>query len=108
MFCYQCEQTSKSVACTVKGVCGKVDEVASLQDALIYSLKGLALVVEQALPTGIVSPDTYAFLAGSLFMTLTNVNFDSQAITDRTVEAVDRREVLKTGLLELLPGLVLP
>ena len=78
MFCYQCEQTSKSVACTVKGVCGKEDEVASVQDALIYALKGLALVVEQAAPAGIVPADTYPFLAGSLFMTLTNVNFDSR------------------------------
>jgi hydroxylamine reductase len=104
MFCYQCEQTSKSVACTVKGVCGKEDEVASIQDALIYALKGLALVVEQAAPQGLVPPDTYPFVAGSLFMTLTNVNFDPQALWGRTVEAVDRREALKTALIDLHPG----
>jgi hydroxylamine reductase len=98
MFCYQCEQTSKSVACTVKGVCGKEDEVASLQDALIYSLKGLALVIEQAAPKGLVPPDTYPFVAGSLFMTLTNVNFDPQAIKQRVDDAVERREAIKTAL----------
>ena len=63
MFCYQCEQTSRSVACTVKGVCGKEDEVASVQDALIYSLKGLALVVEQAAPLG-TSPTGHLPLPG--------------------------------------------
>ncbi len=104
MFCYQCEQTSKSVACTVKGVCGKEDEVASIQDALIYALKGLALVVEQAEPRGLVPPETYPFVAGSLFMTLTNVNFDPQALWGRTVEAVDRREALKAALVDLQPG----
>jgi hydroxylamine reductase len=108
MFCYQCEQTSKSVACTVKGVCGKEDEVASVQDALIYSLKGLALVIEQAAPLGIVPPDTYPFLAGSLFMTLTNVNFDSPALMERTAETVSRREALRTEMLELQPDLAFP
>ena len=82
MFCYQCEQTAKSVACTVKGVCGKEDEIASLQDALIYSLKGLALVAEKANPEGLVPPDTYPFLAQGLFVTLTNVNFDREAISE--------------------------
>ncbi len=56
MFCYQCEQTAKSVACTVKGVCGKDDEVASLQDALVYALKGLALVAEKAAPEASCRP----------------------------------------------------
>jgi len=59
MFCYQCEQTAKSTACTVKGVCGKDDEVAALQDALVYALKGLALVAEKAASEGLVPEDTY-------------------------------------------------
>jgi hydroxylamine reductase len=103
MFCYQCEQTSKSIACTVKGVCGKEDEVASIQDAVIYALKGMALVVEQARGAGIVPPDTYPFLAGSLFMTLTNVNFDPPALRQRAAEAVDRREILKAQMLKINP-----
>ena len=48
MFCYQCEQTVKAVGCTVKGVCGKEDDVAAIQDALVYALKGLAVVAEKA------------------------------------------------------------
>ena len=80
MFCYQCEQTAKSVACTVKGVCGKEDEVAALQDLLVYALKGLSLVAAEAEPEGIVPSDTYPFLAEGIFVTLTNVNFDPEAI----------------------------
>ncbi len=108
MFCYQCEQTARSVACTVKGVCGKEDEIASLQDTLIYSLKGLALVVEQAAPEGLVSSDSYPFLAQGLFVTLTNVNFDSEAIRTWIHEAVKRREALKTALLAKRPGASFP
>ena len=108
MFCYQCEQTAKSTACTQKGVCGKEDEVASLQDALIYSLKGLALVVEQAAPRALVPADTYPFLAEGLFVTLTNVNFDPQAIRHWADEAVSRREALKTALLQQDPGATFP
>jgi hydroxylamine reductase len=108
MFCYQCEQTAKSTACTLKGVCGKEDEVASLQDALIYSLKGLALVVEQAAPRDLVPPDTYAFIAEALFVTLTNVNFDPLAIKTSTDETVSRREALKATLLSQKPGALFP
>jgi hydroxylamine reductase len=108
MFCYQCEQTAKAVACTVKGVCGKEDEVASLQDILIYCLKGLALVVEQAAPRGLVPSDTYPFLAEGMFVTLTNVNFDSQAIRAWAAEAVSRREALKAALLKERPDASFP
>jgi hydroxylamine reductase len=108
MFCYQCEQTAKSVACTVKGVCGKEDQVASLQDALIYTLKGLALLVEQAAPRGLVPAGTYPFMAGSLFATLTNVNFDPQVIAQRIHEAASRRDALKDALLRKHAGATFP
>lgn len=48
MYCYQCEETVKGEACTKTGVCGKSDEVADLQDQLIYMLKGLAVVNQKA------------------------------------------------------------
>ena len=108
MFCYQCEQTAKSVACTVKGVCGKEDEVAALQDALVYSLKGLALVAEKAQALDLVTPDAYRFLASGLFVTLTNVNFDPMAIKGWIDEAVKRREALKAALADRKVTLTLP
>jgi hydroxylamine reductase len=108
MFCYQCEQTANSVACTMKGVCGKDDEVASLQDALVYTLKGLALVAQKAAPAGLVPPDTYPFLARGLFVTLTNVNFDSSAIKSWVDEAAERRDALKDALGTHDPSATVP
>ena len=108
MFCYQCEQTAKSTACTVRGVCGKDDEVAALQDALVYALKGLALVADKAEPEGLVPADTYPFLAGGLFVTLTNVNFDPVAVKTWVDEAVARRDALKAALVEKQPAIVFP
>ncbi len=99
MFCYQCEQTARSTACTVKGVCGKVDEVASIQDALIYALKGLAIVAQKAEAEDLVPADTYPFLAESTFMTLTNVNFDPEALARRVHETVERRDALMDALV---------
>ena len=57
MFCFQCEQTAKGEGCTKIGVCGKQPDVAALQDLLIYTLKGLALVAHQAREKGIVDGD---------------------------------------------------
>jgi hydroxylamine reductase len=94
MFCYQCEQTSKGLGCTVKGVCGKEANVAALHDALVYSLKGLAVALGSA-PLGTSVPDdTYRFIADSLFATLTNVNFDPEALTARIYDAVERRDAV--------------
>lgn len=45
MFCYQCQETAKGTGCTVKGVCGKNEEVAKLQDLLIYTLKGISYIL---------------------------------------------------------------
>ena len=42
MFCFQCQETFKNEGCTVRGVCGKTDDVSNLQDTLIFALKGMA------------------------------------------------------------------
>ena len=36
MFCYQCQEAAKGTGCEVIGVCGKKEDVAKLQDLLIY------------------------------------------------------------------------
>ena len=103
MFCDQCEQTAKSVACTTRGTCGKSAEVSALQDALIYALKGLALVAERAQQEGLFPEDIYPFLAKGLFTTVTNVNFDPEALTEWVHETVSRREELKSELARNKP-----
>jgi len=81
MFCYQCEQTAKGQGCTVMGVCGKTPEVANLQDLLVYKLRELSQLALQAQKAGLqVDEKTGVFAAEALFATLTNVNFDPQAI----------------------------
>ncbi len=94
MFCYQCEQTAKSTACTTRGVCGKVDEVAVLQDLLVYALKGLAVAVKEARGKVQIGEGDYRFLEEGLFTTLTNVNFDPDGLARWIRETVDRREAL--------------
>jgi hydroxylamine reductase len=75
MFCNQCEQTRKG-GCTTKGVCGKDAEVAALQDALTYAVRGLAHWAVTARAHGINDAEINRFTAKALFSTLTNVNFD--------------------------------
>jgi hydroxylamine reductase len=47
MFCYQCQETARNTACTKRGVCGKIETTANLQDLLVYSLQGLAVFAEK-------------------------------------------------------------
>ena len=95
MFCYQCEQTAKGEACTKMGVCGKPHDVAALQDLLIYILKGLALVAQEARKQGITDREVNVFTVEALFSTLTNVNFDPQRFLSIINRAVALRENLK-------------
>ncbi|MDR0373869.1 MAG: hydroxylamine reductase [Nitrososphaerota archaeon] len=81
MFCYQCEQTAKGTGCTVAGVCGKTPEAANLQDLLVYKLRELSQLALQAQKMGLGDETIDVFIAEALFTTLTNVNFDPQAIT---------------------------
>lgn len=79
MFCNQCEQTSKGVACTVVGVCGKKPEQAALLDLLTHQVSQLSAVTVQARAKGIADSIIDRFICEALFVTLTNVNFDPQA-----------------------------
>ena len=95
MFCYQCQETAKNQGCTVVGVCGKTGEVANLQDLLVYTLKGIAAVVDQAkLDVKDLGELNVAMLT-SLFMTITNANFDGAAIEKQILKMIEMREGIK-------------
>ncbi len=96
MFCYQCEQTAKGEGCTKVGVCGKESDVASLQDLLIYALKGLSLYAIEGRKVGMVDPEVNDFTCKAMFSTLTNVNFDP----DRFVQMIQRCVALRENLKE--------
>ena len=95
MFCFQCQETAKNIGCTVKGVCGKPEETANLQDLLIHTLKGLAVYGEKAGELGISNRDNGAFAAQGLFATITNANWDDDRFIAMIKEALKRRDALK-------------
>lgn len=95
MFCYQCEQAAKGEACTVLGVCGKNEEVADLQDLLIYSLQGLAQVAVEGRKVGVSDREVNVFTCEACFSTLTNVDFDPDRFVNLIHRCVELRERLK-------------
>ena len=92
MFCFQCQETAGNKGCTVKGVCGKDETTAKLQDLLIYALKGIALVHQRA---GLPEEDLREagrFIQEGLFITITNANFDPDAVTAKISAAFQLRD----------------
>ncbi|WDV93637.1 hydroxylamine reductase [Brevibacillus parabrevis] len=75
MFCYQCEQTPTG-GCKVIGVCGKNEELASIQDTIIFALKGIAAYATHARKLGYIDPEVDGITQEALYFTLTNVNFN--------------------------------
>ena len=83
MFCYQCQETAKGIGCQLKGVCGKNEDVARLQDLLIYTVKGISeIVVKGKLNVNETDIINHAVIK-SLFITITNANFDESAIENQ-------------------------
>ncbi|HTY09090.1 MAG TPA: hydroxylamine reductase, partial [Candidatus Edwardsbacteria bacterium] len=99
MFCYQCQETAGNKGCAgQRGVCGKSDQVANLQDAAIHALKGLAYVNNVAHGVGVYRKDAGMLVNDVLFATLTNVNFDPGYFTEKIERAVALREEIKAKL----------
>ena len=99
MFCFQCQETAGCKGCTQAGVCGKSPEVAGLQDLLIYVSKGLAAVTARLRNEGQeVSPEVNHLLTLNLFVTITNANFDREAIVSR----IEKSLQVKASLLSRL------
>lgn len=98
MFCYQCQETAKGIGCEIKGVCGKNEEVAKLQDLLIYSVKGIAeVVVKGKLDVNALGEVNHEVLK-SFFITITNANFDADAIEGQIRKMIGLRNGLKKDL----------
>lgn len=96
MFCYQCQETAGCTGCTQMGVCGKKPDVAGTQDLLIYVTKGLSAVTTALRAQGgEVSSTINHLITLNLFITITNANFDKEAITARIRGTLDaKRELL--------------
>lgn len=98
MFCYQCEQTAGGTGCTKVGVCGKNEDIAGLQDTLIFGLKGIAAYAHHARELGVRDEEVDAFMHDALFFTLTNVNFS----IERHIEMVLKCGEMNLRIMELL------
>ena len=87
MFCYQCQETAGNEGCTINGVCGKTNVTSNLQDLLVFVTKALAEVLRTARKEGIkVSKEINHLISENLFITITNANFDDEAIKDSIEE----------------------
>jgi hydroxylamine reductase len=95
MFCFQCQETAKNTGCTVKGVCGKPEETADLQDLLIHVCKGIGVYGEKLKETGTVDKDAAHFITKALFTTITNAAWDDDAIIERIKEGLTVRDAVK-------------
>ncbi|MFO7924377.1 MAG: hydroxylamine reductase [Bacteroidales bacterium] len=98
MFCFQCQEAAKGTGCTIRGVCGKTDDVAGLQDVLMFVLKGLSLYTTAARKAGIEKPEINKFIVDSLFATITNANFDRDVFIRMIQEGLEMRNKLRLEL----------
>lgn len=99
MFCFQCQETAQNKGCTVKGVCGKTADVANLQDLLVFILKVISKNTVKLRENGVkISATTNRFIMESLFMTITNANFDKERFVERIRAAINLREELSAEL----------
>ena len=98
MFCFQCQEAAKNEGCTVKGVCGKTADVANLQDLLLFLCKGISHYTVPLRKYGIEIPQINKFITDSLFMTITNANFDKRRFTTRLLMAFEMRNAAKERL----------
>ncbi|OCW92512.1 hydroxylamine reductase [Macellibacteroides sp. HH-ZS] len=94
MFCYQCQEASKGIGCTIKGVCGKDDVTANRMDLLMFVMKGIAVVAEKLRANGTPATAANHFITEGLFSTITNANFDVNSISSRVTEGLKLRNDL--------------
>jgi hydroxylamine reductase len=98
MFCFQCQETAGCSGCTMSGVCGKSPEVAGLQDLLIFVTKGISAVAtelrkERSEENGVMEKVNH-LVTVNLFSTITNANFDPEAIKTRIDETLGMKNEL--------------
>lgn len=94
MFCFQCQETAKNQGCTVRGVCGKKEETADLQDVLVYVCKGISFYGEKLKESGVIDRDAGRFIIRALFVTITNASFDDDSIIEWIKEGLKVKDAI--------------
>ena len=99
MFCYQCQETAGCRGCTQSGVCGKTPDVAAMQDLLVYVSRGICAVTTALRGEGREVPAAInQLITLNLFATITNANFDKEAIVARIRATLDAKQELLSQL----------
>ncbi|MGC9375849.1 MAG: hydroxylamine reductase [Bacteroidales bacterium] len=99
MFCFQCQEAAKGTGCTVKGVCGKTDDVANMQDLLLFVLKGISIYTKAAREHDVeYDKKINKFIFDGLFATITNANFDKNVFIEKIREGLDIRNKVRLAL----------
>ncbi len=105
MFCFQCQEAAKGKGCTVKGMCGKEETTANLQDLLIFNLKGISVLARELKAKGVdTGNDIGLFVAKALFTTITNANFDDDSLIHWIKQSVAVKKELKQKYDAMAPG----
>lgn len=99
MFCFQCQETAKNTGCTIKGMCGKPEETANLQDLLIFVLRGIAVYGEQLKELGQPDHSNDDFVLQSLFTTITNANWADSRFISMILDGLVRRDKLRDAFM---------
>ena len=98
MFCYQCQETAKNIACTKKGVCGKTSDVANIEDLLVWVTKGLGEILTRMRKDNKDISDLHSYVNNNLFTTITNANFHYEDLLEKVKETIDLNQRLIEGL----------
>jgi len=102
MFCYQCEQTAKGQGCTIKGVCGKDEKTANLQDLIVDGLKELSFYAYRLKKLGVKTSEADKMVIEGLFTTVTNVDFDPERLRNIILELAELRKAVKAKYIEVV------
>lgn len=101
MFCFQCQEAAGCRGCTICGVCGKKPEVAAMQDLLVHVTAGLSDIATRMRADGQEIPaEINHLVTTNLFVTITNVNFDREAIVRRIIQTLDAKRALLASLAD--------
>lgn len=103
MFCYQCQETAGNKGCTMRGVCGKLNSTSNLQDLLIYTVKGVVNYTHQLRKLGKenLKWKENRYILNSMFITITNANFDDEVIIKEIKKGIEIRESVKEKIISL-------
>jgi hydroxylamine reductase len=94
MFCFQCQETAKGTGCTQIGVCGKTSEVSNMQDLLLFVTRGIAVYNNELRNQGKASKQADKFIVDAMFTSITNANFDYDAIKEKVKEGLQLKSEL--------------